>query len=205
MPHPLLTVLYAGRDSGDASRLTATLQPHGDPATEALATATIVVANGPLRFPFKALGGGWYSFAYHDYPDGCRAAVVFAYGGRVLACVAINPQESEYADVPASTVGDLIAGRAVEGSVVVDQNYGGPGLYTIVDGVGAAVQGAEIRAYLADDYAALRRGPAYVRSSTRTAADGTWATAMMLTPGLYTLLIYKPGRLGPVVAPLVVA
>jgi len=83
-----------------------------------------------------------------------------------------------------------------DGSVSVDQDYGGAGNLTYTLN-GNPVSGASIRAYLASDYNASRRGADYVVASATQKADGDWSNPLLLDPGQYKLLFYLRDVAGP--------
>ncbi len=79
------------------------------------------------------------------------------------------------------------------GTVAVDHNYGGTDALTVTTPSGARVEGATIRAYRAEDYSSGNRGNAFIVATTVTDVDGHWRQPLMLSPGSYTLLVYKTG------------
>lgn len=91
------------------------------------------------------------------------------------------------------------------GSVVVDHHYGGKDALTVVTAAGAKVGQATIRVYLADDYDNNRRERNYVIASVRTLSNGRWDAPVLLDPGTYVLLVFKPGHIRPKTHRLVVA
>lgn len=88
---------------------------------------------------------------------------------------------------------DVAAGVGV---VRVDQNYGGPNrLCAISDGV--LVDNAEVLFYLSSDFLAGRRANKFIVAASRTQADGSWVSAVMLDPAEYVLQFHKQGEFGP--------
>jgi hypothetical protein len=83
------------------------------------------------------------------------------------------------------------------GSVQIDHNYGGADAlaYRFADGSG--VIGADVLAYVRSDYDAGSRGHTNVVARTMTMSAGRWARPLLLTPGDYKLVLYKPGQAGP--------
>lgn len=107
-----------------------------------------------------------------------------------------------------TTLRDVTAARASElyggGAVLVDHDYGAADALRYVTPASEPIAAAEIRAFLAEDYAAGRRGTAYVVGRTTTKTDGRWRTPMFLDAGAYTLVFHKPKAYGPNVVELTV-
>jgi len=89
------------------------------------------------------------------------------------------------------------AGIFGDGSVSVDNNYGGTDNLRAVDGGGFGVDNVIIKAFLTSDYDAGNQSDAHVQAKTSTKADGRLKNPMALDPGAYTLLYHKQGIYGP--------
>lgn len=105
---------------------------------------------------------------------------------------AVNTVASIQDSTPLRT-SDLLGG----GPVQVDHNYGGSDALAYKFGSGEGVSGADILVYTRTDYDAGRRGHTSVIGKTMTGAAGRWARPLMLTPGEYTLVLYRMGYAGP--------
>lgn len=96
--------------------------------------------------------------------------------------------------------GSAGGGGSGDGSVRVDHAYGAtqgdPMPLAFQTAGGAGIDNAEVRAYLASDYAAGRTGAAFVVARVLTAAGGLWAEPMFLDPGSYLLEYHKQGAYG---------
>jgi hypothetical protein len=84
-----------------------------------------------------------------------------------------------------------------DGSVMVDQDYGGADALSYKTGAGAGVANATIVVYLTSDYNAGNRSNAFIVAKTSTVVGGKWAFALKLDPNAYTLIYYKTGEYGP--------
>ncbi len=83
------------------------------------------------------------------------------------------------------------------GPTLVDHDYGGVDALTYRTSSGAGISGASIQVFLAADYAARNRGPAFVVARSETGSDGRWVKGVMLSPGEYTVLFFRQGLYGP--------
>lgn len=81
------------------------------------------------------------------------------------------------------------------GSNIVDHDYGGEDALAVMTRSGARIDQATIRAYLAADYNAGRRGTEFLVSQTTTNVEGRWVSPMMLDAGDYVLIIFKQGAI----------
>ena len=131
---------------------------------------------GPVTAGFFEIGGGTYSW-YGTIPYlEWRGTVRFT-GGVVPVAAPVNP------DSCAPSLN----------TVAVDHNYGGTDAWRVLRVSGQPVDGAEITAFTAADWDANRRNIIFAVATSVTLADGRWAAPMLLTPGLYVLLIGKSG------------
>jgi hypothetical protein len=149
-----------------------------------------------VEFP----NSGWYGWLGH-VDQGTLGFVGFfeRATGTLVQLLAVSPRELENVDVRVSQVDatvDTIVARLSSvvgtgiGKVAVPSDYGGLDLrFETPDGQG--IGDAIVTAYAADDYAAGRTAPEYVRGQTITLDDGTWKLPLMLNPGDYTLVYYK--------------
>lgn len=83
------------------------------------------------------------------------------------------------------------------GSVAVDHDYGGTDRLAYVSPTGEGIAGAKILAYPAEVYDNGHTTPNYAIASTTTVANGRWAQALRLDPGMYVLIYSRPGAYGP--------
>lgn len=88
------------------------------------------------------------------------------------------------------------------GTVPVDHNYGGTDKYRYTTASGAGIDNGIVNIYLASDYNAGRRGPEFVKASSRTDVDGRWVRPVNLDPGNYIVYFYKQQAFGPDIATL---
>jgi hypothetical protein len=92
-----------------------------------------------------------------------------------------------------------------DGSVAVDHDYGGVDAMRYLDSATLSpIDNGTVKAYLAEDYAAYRRGQAYVKAQAVTDATGRWAAPMMLDPADWVLVFYRQGSHLPTVVELAV-
>lgn len=84
-----------------------------------------------------------------------------------------------------------------DGSVPVDEDYGGTDELAYETAGGAGVADATILVYLTDDYDNGDRGDEFIVAKTTTISGGRWAFALNLDPGDYTLIYYRTGAYGP--------
>jgi len=94
-----------------------------------------------------------------------------------------------------------------DGDVAVDHAYDADGSgdadqLRIVDGAGAGVDAATIRAYLQTEYDAGLRS---AKATAVTGSDGRWTAPMMLDADDYYLVVSKPGRIAAKVVEVTVA
>lgn len=117
--------------------------------------------------------------------DGLRTASAMSAAEDAADDRLVDRRRLAYLDVPVSRAGNG------GGAVAVDHDTGGADALRYVDGGGAGVGGATVRAYVSADYVA----GAYVdRGRTATKSDGRWAAPLYLDPGVpYTLTFAKPG------------
>lgn len=113
--------------------------------------------------------------------DGLRQATLSAAAADAAAADAALAR----LDVPVSRAG------TGAGAIAVDHDTGGTDVLRYVDGGGAGVGGAAVRAYVKADYDAGR----YVeRGRTVTRADGRWSQPLYLDAGVtYAVTFAKPG------------
>lgn len=89
---------------------------------------------------------------------------------------------------------------AGEGCVRVTHDYGGQDNLAYMDASGCGITGAAVRAYRdydTDDQVLV--------AETHTLGNGRWAEALMLNPGVYTLVFEKLGQFGPDIVSVTVA
>ena len=78
------------------------------------------------------------------------------------------------------------------GSVTVDHDTGGADNLSAFDGNGVGIDGVEIRAYLATEWA-VNPLTATVRGRTWSVSSGHWSSTMALDPDTYTFVYSAPG------------
>lgn len=79
------------------------------------------------------------------------------------------------------------------GDIPVDHNTGGADNLRATTSGGIGIDGADVYAYLAVDWAA-NPATAAVQGHTRSGSDGRWATPMMLDSGTYTFVFSVTGH-----------
>lgn len=98
---------------------------------------------------------------------------------------------------PAAGVPNLarvgFAGAVSPGGTHVDQDYGGVGNLAYVLPANQQAGAGIVHARLVSDYEAGNRDASFVKGSSYTNPDGSWATPMYLTPGAYQFLYFKAG------------
>lgn len=83
------------------------------------------------------------------------------------------------------------------GCVRVDHDYGEDNAFIYQDGACCGISGATILAFRKSDWDGGNRVPSAAVATSQTAANGTWAWAMLLDPGDYVLVFQKIGEYGP--------
>lgn len=95
-------------------------------------------------------------------------------------------------EIPPPGYGNL---SGINGTVQVNQDFGGVGALSAIDPTGRGIGGATVTAYLAADYSADGRN-ATVQAQVTTTGSGQWQTAMLLQADeTYTLLYSNRGYL----------
>jgi hypothetical protein len=84
-----------------------------------------------------------------------------------------------------------------DGTIYVDENFGGPGALTYHDAEGVPITNAEILFFTTADYNAGKRQSTDSVAASRQLASGAWQQAVKLDPGSYTIQFSKPGVAGP--------
>lgn len=113
-----------------------------------------------------------------------------------VAAAVLDAQADDHAE--AGSIGEAIAAGGSgggagpgDGDTAVNHNTGGTDALRFVDGDGAGIGNATIRAYLTSEYDA---GTLVLRATAVTRDDGRWVAPMYLNEGLtYTLVFEKPG------------
>lgn len=83
------------------------------------------------------------------------------------------------------------------GNIVVDHNYGGSNVLSYETSGSVGISGATILIYNSTDYDAGNNGSQFVVARSSTNSLGHWVTPVLLFPGSYTLIYFKPGAFGP--------
>jgi len=97
-------------------------------------------------------------------------------------------------------IANAVSGGAGLGDTAVDHNTGGADHLRFVDGTGAGIDNAEIKAFLKTDYDDHHYSTTFIQGKSATGADGRWSWPMMLDRGFtYTIMFYKQGSFMPVV------
>lgn len=114
--------------------------------------------------------------------------------------ISVNVTASLFNSTPlqAEDIAPIVGG----GAVVIDHNYGGTDRYRYTTAAGAGIDNGVVNIYLASDYNAGRRGPEFVKASSRTDVDGRWERPVNLDPGNYIVYFYKQQAFGPDIATL---
>jgi hypothetical protein len=181
----------------------------GDEPREVIVRAVI---GSPTR-PLSGAGGNYYLLMYIDDVKVVPDSETRIDAGRTRAIVSGRPIAIDTGETVRVAIIGLTGDVSVDvvttlrdatplredavfgtGGILVDHDYGGEdNLQLKVSGTCVTLQGALIQAYLRSDYAARRRGGAYVRGQTTTDVNGRWQNALMLQPEDYTLLISRSG------------
>jgi hypothetical protein len=83
------------------------------------------------------------------------------------------------------------------GCVAITHDYGGPDALAYQTAAYCGIGGADVRAFLASDYAAGLRQPTQAKAITGTDPNGRWLAALNLSPGDYVIEFEKAGSFGP--------
>jgi len=115
--------------------------------------------------------------------------------------VAIGLEEGQRVATPEDIEQTLSGG----GSVPVNHDYPTTDNLRVLDNANAPVEGALLFAYTAVNWNSGHRGENDSTARSITGPDGRWQGIMMLNPGNYVLLVYKPGELQAKTVSLTVA
>jgi hypothetical protein len=144
------------------------------------------------------LDPGDYVMEFHKQgvagPDDFRLGVTVDPAESTLERLTDNPPQDPDGDNCVVEGLDAFGG---DGTILVDENFGGPGALTYEDAQGVPITNAEILFFTAAGYAAGMRQSKDSVAASRQLASGAWQQAVKLDPGNYTIQFSKSGVAGP--------